>query len=79
MKTKLFSLFVVFALLLGSVGMVVSAAPPVDGEPDLAGRIDNRPDPLTTKQVELKGEGLGGQAQRQGLWPNPRSRPWSIR
>jgi len=46
------------ALLLGSIGVVASAAPPVGREPDLAGRVDNRPDPLTTQQLQLKGQAL---------------------
>ena len=55
MKGKLFATFVIFVVLLVSVVPVVFSAPPVDqGEPDLAGKPDNRTDPLTTKQLEMR-------------------------
>jgi immune inhibitor A len=62
MKNKLFSASLVLALLLVSIVPLASAAPAastgVYGEPDLAPKEDNRPDPLTTKQLELKAQAL---------------------
>ena len=54
MKTKLFSALLIMALVLASVAAVASAAPAAGDEPDLAGQIDNRMDPATARQAELK-------------------------
>ena len=55
MKGKLFATFVIFVVLLVSVVPAVFSAPAVDqGEPDLAARPDNRVDPLTAQQLEMK-------------------------
>jgi immune inhibitor A len=59
MKTKLFATLVMIVVLLMSVVPAVFSAPPVDqGEPDLAAKQDNRTDPLTTEQLELKEKAL---------------------
>jgi immune inhibitor A len=57
--------FAVLSTLLIIVGLMLSlsaaafAAPPqVNAEPDLAGRNDNKADPLTTRQQELKQQAL---------------------
>ena len=49
----------ILVVLLMSVVPAVFSAPLADqGEPDLAAKPDNRPDPLTTKQLELKEQAL---------------------
>ena len=62
MKGKLFRTFLVAALLLTVVVSAAGAAPGANGGaydgPDLAKKEDNRPDPLTTKQLELKEQAL---------------------
>ena len=62
MKGKLFRTFLVAALLLTVVVSAAGAAPGANGGaydgPDLAKKEDNRPDPLTTKQQELKQQAL---------------------
>jgi immune inhibitor A len=56
------TLLIIVGLLLSisSVALAtsMSSVTNVDTEPDLAGRNDNRPDPLTTKQLELKQQAL---------------------
>jgi immune inhibitor A len=47
-------LAVVMVLLVGLLATSALASPTAEGEPDLAGKIDNRADPLTEKQAELK-------------------------
>ena len=49
MKTKLFSILLVLALLV-SVAAVATAAPAADEEPNLAGKNDDRMDPKTAQQ-----------------------------
>ena len=59
MKAKLFATFVIFVVLLVSVVPAVFSAPAVDqGEPDLAAKPDNRVDPMTTKQLEMREKAL---------------------
>ena len=53
MKTKLFSMLLILAILV-SVASVVTAAPGIDSEPDLAGKPDNRMDPATAQQIALR-------------------------
>ena len=62
MKVKLFSVLMILTMLLLSMAPAVGAAPqasgPINGDPSMAVREDNRPDPLTTKQLELKEQAL---------------------
>ena len=62
MKRKLVCTILFVALLLLSMVPAASASPAssggIYGEPQLAPREDNRPDPLTTKQLELKEKAL---------------------
>jgi immune inhibitor A len=62
MKTKLFSTFVILTLLLLSIVPAAGAAPATSSsandDPTLAPKEDNLPDPLTTKQLELKEQAL---------------------
>ena len=57
MKRKTFITFVVMALLVGLLATTAVASPGAD-EPDLAGRIDNRHDPLSDAQAALKVQAL---------------------
>ncbi len=57
------AILMVTSLVIMSISSVAFATPArnasdVNSEPDLAGRNDDRPDPLTTKQQELKQEAL---------------------
>jgi immune inhibitor A len=55
MYRRLSILSVVMLLFIGVLASVAVATPPgADGEPDLAGMLDNRVDPLTAEQAELK-------------------------
>jgi immune inhibitor A len=54
MKSKLFRTFFVVSLLLTVVVSAAGAAPSFKSEPDLAGRVDYRLDPLTRVQAEQK-------------------------
>jgi immune inhibitor A len=62
MKAKLFSTLVILALLVLAIVPIVGAAPNasggIDEDPALAPVEDNLPDPLTTKQLELKQQAL---------------------
>ena len=59
MKGKLFATFVIFVVLFVSVVPAVFSAPPADqGEPDLAAKPDNRVDPLTSLQLDMKEKAL---------------------
>jgi len=61
MKGKLFARLLILAVLLLSLVPAVSAAPAASGginEPGYAPREDNLPDPLTTRQLELKEQAL---------------------
>jgi hypothetical protein len=53
MKSKLFSALLIMTLVLASIATVASAAPEVGDDPQMGQREDNRPDPLTTKQLKL--------------------------
>ncbi len=57
MKTKVFSVFMI-VVLLASLAAVASAAPAADEEPDLAGRQDNRVDPLSAEQAALHAQAM---------------------
>ena len=62
MKNTLLALLVLAMLLLG-VAPVSFGAPPIgkeddQGEPKLQGAIDDRPDPLTLRQRELRKKAL---------------------
>ena len=54
MKRTLFRTFLVAALLLTVIVSAAGAAPSFKSEPDLAGRVDYRLDPLTSAQAEQK-------------------------
>ena len=62
MKTKLFHIVLILALLVLCIVPAVSAAPKaVDslyGDPEFVPKQDNLPDPLTTQQLELKAKAL---------------------
>ncbi|MGE5251484.1 MAG: immune inhibitor A domain-containing protein [Bacteroidota bacterium] len=61
MKSKWFGVFLIVALLVAAIVPVAMAAPAKadgNGDPQLAPREDNRPDPLTTQQLELKQQAL---------------------
>jgi len=59
MKGKLFATLLILAVLTVSITPVISAAPSdVQGDRDMVQKEDNRPDPLTTKQLKLKGQAL---------------------
>jgi immune inhibitor A len=61
MRLKLFSVFTILAVLLLTIVPAVGAAPSASSgidDPTLAPREDNRPDPLTTQQLELKERAL---------------------
>ena len=62
MKAKWFSAFVILALLIIAAVPAANAAPNVSGvvndDPDLVQPEDNLPDPLTTKQLELKQQAM---------------------
>ena len=62
MKAKRLGVFVIFALLVLAIVPMAGAAPNasggVDENPTLAPKEDNLPDPLTTKQLELKEQAL---------------------
>src|SRR4030066_352444 len=62
MKAKTFHIFLVLALLLLSIVPAVIAAPAAsDGfydDPEFVPKEDNRPDPLSTQQKELKEQAL---------------------
>jgi hypothetical protein len=66
MKTKLFSVFMIL-VLLASVAAVAYAAPAADQEPDLAGRVDNRVDPLSAQQAALHSQAMDAKLNGQGL------------
>jgi len=57
MKAKWFNTFLILAMLVIAIVPAAGAAPNASGgndDPQLAPKEDNRPDPLTTKQLELK-------------------------
>ena len=58
MKSKLFSVFIILALLLIALMPAASAAPAAlrgeSNDPGFVPKVDHKPDPLTTKQSELK-------------------------
>jgi immune inhibitor A len=62
MKVKWFSSFVILVLLVIAIVPAAAAAPQAQGsasdEPTLVQKEDNRPDPLTTQQLELKKQAL---------------------
>ena len=62
MKGKLFRTFLVAALLLTVVVSAAGAAPRANGgaydDPEFVKKEDNRPDPLTTKQLKLKEQAM---------------------
>jgi immune inhibitor A len=58
MKSKLFSALLIMTLVLASIATVASAAPEVGDDPQMGQREDNRPDPLTTKQLKLKEQAM---------------------
>ena len=62
MKVRFFSTFVILALLVVTFVPIVSAAPDlssgVNGDTSFVPKVDNRPDPLTTAQLELKKQAL---------------------
>jgi immune inhibitor A len=60
MKAKWFSSFLILVMLLVAFAPVAGAAPASNGidDPTLAPKEDNRPDPLTTQQLELKEQAL---------------------
>lgn len=55
MKKKIFGVFVVLTLLMGTLAATAAAAP-VAGEPDLSGGVDDRAHPLGDQQAELKAQ-----------------------
>jgi immune inhibitor A len=55
--TRLWTVLTVL-LLFAVLAAPIHASGPINGEPDNAGKIDNRPDPLTTHQLELRQQGL---------------------
>jgi immune inhibitor A len=61
MKGKFFSIFMTMALLLLSIAPAAGAAPTASSgfdDPEFVPKEDNRPDPLTTKQQDLKQQAL---------------------
>ena len=58
MKSKLFGITIILVLLLVSLVPAAIAAPPVDDDLGFVPKMDNRPDPLTTRQLELKEKAL---------------------
>ena len=62
MKAKWFSSLMILAMLLITMVPVAAAAPiasdNIGDGPDFVQKDDNRPDPLTTKQLELKQQAL---------------------
>ncbi len=54
---RAWTLLLVITLLLTLIAIPAQASSS-QGEPDLAGRIDNKPDPLTTAQLALREKGL---------------------
>lgn len=61
MKAKWFSSFLILAMLLiatASAGAAPMASGEIGDDPELVQREDNRPDPFTTQQQELKQEAL---------------------
>ena len=62
MKAKWFSSFLIMAMLVIAMVPVAAAAPMASGSvgdgPEFVQKEDNRPDPLTTKQLELKQQAL---------------------
>jgi hypothetical protein len=61
MKTKLFSIIMILAILF-SIAVVASAAPAINQEPDLAGKPDNRMDPMSAQQAALRQTALEAKA-----------------
>ncbi len=69
MKAKWLNVFVILAMLLIAVVPATSAAPISSGgvdDPQPAPKEDNRPDPLTTKQLELKQQALEAKLNGKG-------------
>ncbi|MGB5431407.1 MAG: peptidase M6, partial [Acidimicrobiia bacterium] len=71
MSRRLPILTVVMVLLVGLLATSALASPPAsDGEPGLSTKIDNRTDPLTEEQTELKAKAmdsvLNGKAKTDG-------------
>ena len=69
MKAKWINVFVILAMLLIAVVPATSAAPMSSGgvdDPQPAPKEDNRPDPLTTKQLELKQQALEAKLNGKG-------------
>lgn len=64
MKLKKFSILALTSILTVSLTMSTSASPMINGTSDngstFVQKQDNRPDPLTTKQLELKEQALKG-------------------
>ena len=63
MKTKYFGVFMILAMLMAAMVPLAGAAPSGDvnganDDPQSVPRNDNRPDPLTTRQQELKQQAL---------------------
>ncbi len=61
MKAKWFGTFLILAMLVIAIVPVAGAAPGASGgvdDPEFAPKEDNRPDPLTTRQLELKQQAL---------------------
>jgi immune inhibitor A len=58
MKSKLFKITMILVLLLIVLAPVASAAPTAVsgefGDPEFVQKVDNKPDPLSTRQAELK-------------------------
>jgi len=62
MKAKWLSVFMILAILVIAIVPVAGAAPSASGgvndDPSFVQKEDNRPDPLTTKQLELKEQAM---------------------
>ena len=61
MKGKFFSIFMILALLLLSIAPSAIAAPTSSSrvdDPEFVPKVDNKPDPLTTMQLDLKQKAL---------------------
>jgi immune inhibitor A len=69
MKSKLFSAFIILALVLASVAAAASAAPKAGDEPNMAGMTDYRMDPLTAQQAELKEKAYAAKLNGKAVGP----------
>lgn len=69
MSKKFFAVMGILALFLAVVPGAVTAAPGIHDEPNFAGKVDFRIDPLTAMQLELKEKALTAQLNGKAVGP----------